>query len=60
MGHYKSNLRDIEFNLFEVFGRQEILGTDTFPDLDEETARHILSEVNRLATGTAGRVLCGG
>ena len=20
MGHYKSNLRDIEFNLFEVFG----------------------------------------
>ena len=26
MSHYKSNLRDIEFNLFEVFGRQEILG----------------------------------
>jgi len=51
MGHYKSNLRDIEFNLFEVFGRQEILGTETFPGLDEETARHILSEVNRLATG---------
>ena len=22
MGHYKSNLRDIEFNLFEVFGRR--------------------------------------
>ena len=20
MGHYKSNLRDLEFNLFEVFG----------------------------------------
>ena len=27
MGHYKSNVRDLEFNLFEVFGRQEILGT---------------------------------
>ena len=27
MGHYKSNLRDIEFNLFEVFGRDEVLGT---------------------------------
>src|SRR5580658_7696387 len=26
MSHYKSNLRDIEFNLFEVLGRQEILG----------------------------------
>ena len=26
MSHYKSNLRDIEFNLFEVLGRDEILG----------------------------------
>ena len=23
MSHYKSNLRDIEFNLFEVLGRDE-------------------------------------
>ena len=51
MGHYKSNLRDIEFNLFEVLGRQELLGGDTYPDLDEETVRDILGEVNRLATG---------
>ena len=27
MGHYKSNLRDIEFNLFEVLGRGDVLGT---------------------------------
>jgi len=27
MGHYKSNLRDIEFNLFEVFGADKVLGT---------------------------------
>ena len=26
MSHYKSNLRDIEFNLFEVLGRGEVLG----------------------------------
>ncbi len=26
MSHYKSNLRDIFFNLFEVLGRDEILG----------------------------------
>ncbi|HEY7147292.1 MAG TPA: acyl-CoA dehydrogenase [Streptosporangiaceae bacterium] len=51
MGHFKSNLRDIEFNLFEVLRRQDILGTEPFSDLDEETARGILSEVNRLATG---------
>ena len=51
MGHYKSNLRDIEFNLFEVLKRQDLLGSEPYPDLDEETARGILSEVNRLATG---------
>ena len=51
MTHYKSNLRDIEFNLFEVFRRQDVLGKGPFEDLDEETARTILDEVNRLATG---------
>jgi alkylation response protein AidB-like acyl-CoA dehydrogenase len=51
MSHYRSNLRDIEFNLFEVFGRQEVLGKDPFDEVDEETARDMLAEVNRLATG---------
>jgi alkylation response protein AidB-like acyl-CoA dehydrogenase len=51
MGHYKSNLRDIEFNLFEVLGRQEILGSGPFGEVDEATARSALAEVNRLATG---------
>ncbi|GAA4484327.1 acyl-CoA dehydrogenase [Actinoallomurus oryzae] len=51
MGHYKSNLRDIEFNLFEVLGRQDILGTGPFGEVDEATARSALEEVNRLATG---------
>src|SRR5579859_5453114 len=51
MSHYRSNLRDIEFNLFEVFRRQDLLGSEPYPDLDEETVRGILGEVNRLATG---------
>jgi alkylation response protein AidB-like acyl-CoA dehydrogenase len=51
MGHYKSNVRDLEFNLFEVFGRREILGTGPFAEVDEDVARSILKEVNRLATG---------
>ncbi|MER5318279.1 acyl-CoA dehydrogenase [Streptosporangium roseum] len=51
MGHYKSNIRDLEFNLFEVFGRRDILGTGPYADLDEEVVRTILDEVNRLATG---------
>jgi alkylation response protein AidB-like acyl-CoA dehydrogenase len=51
MGHYKSNLRDIEFNLFEFYGRGDILGTGPFAEIDEETARDMLAEVNRLAQG---------
>jgi alkylation response protein AidB-like acyl-CoA dehydrogenase len=51
MSHYKSNLRDIEFNLFEVLRRQDLLGQPPFPELDEETARGILSELERMATG---------
>jgi alkylation response protein AidB-like acyl-CoA dehydrogenase len=50
MGHYKSNLRDIEFTLFEVLGRQQILGSGPYAEVDEETARSILEEVERLAT----------
>jgi len=49
MGHYKSNLRDLEFNLFEVFKRQEILGSGPYCEVDEDTAREILREVRRLA-----------
>ena len=51
MSHYKSNLRDIEFNLFEVLRRQDLLGQPPYPDLDEQTARGILDELDRLATG---------
>ena len=49
MGHYKANVRDLEFNLFEVFGRQEILGKGIYADLDVEAAKDILGEVARLA-----------
>jgi alkylation response protein AidB-like acyl-CoA dehydrogenase len=49
VSHYKSNLRDIEFNLFEVLGRDEILGQGPFADVDGDTARSILAEVDRLA-----------
>ncbi|TKA11552.1 acyl-CoA dehydrogenase [Actinacidiphila oryziradicis] len=49
MGHYKSNLRDIEFNLFEVLGRDKLYGTGPFAEMDVETAKDILGEVARLA-----------
>jgi len=50
MSHYKHNLRDIEFNLFEFLRRDEILGQGPYADLDTETARHMLQEMARLAT----------
>jgi alkylation response protein AidB-like acyl-CoA dehydrogenase len=49
VSHYKSNIRDIEFNLFEVFGRDEVLGNGLFEEVDQDTAKSILSEIDRLA-----------
>lgn len=49
MGHYKSNLRDIEFTLFEVLGRGEVLGSGPYADLDADTAREMLKEIARLS-----------
>jgi alkylation response protein AidB-like acyl-CoA dehydrogenase len=54
MGHYKSNVRDLEFNLFEVFGVQERLGQGRFEQADEDTARGVLTELNNLAAGPLG------
>jgi hypothetical protein len=51
MGHYKANLRDLEFTLFEVLGRESILGTGPFADVDLDTARSILAEVRKIAEG---------
>ncbi|WP_210503123.1 acyl-CoA dehydrogenase [Nocardioides xinjiangensis] len=49
MSHYKTNLRDIEFNLFEVLDRDAVLGTGPFGEVDGESAREILREVERLS-----------
>ena len=49
MTHYKSNLRDTEFNLFEVFGVDQVIGQGPFSELDVDTARSFLVEMERLA-----------
>ncbi|MDQ2796630.1 MAG: acyl-CoA dehydrogenase, partial [Actinomycetota bacterium] len=51
MGHFKSNVRDIEFNLFEVFGTGQVLEKAPFDDVDEDTARGMIAEVAKLAEG---------
>ena len=51
MSHYKSNVRDIEFNLFEVFGADKRMGAAPFDDMDADTAKEIVREVDKLAKG---------
>ena len=51
MGHYKSNVRDLEFNLFEVLDLEKVLATGEFGDLDGESVRELLAEDARLAEG---------
>jgi len=49
MGHYKSNRRDIEFNLFEFLRRDEILGSGAYAEMDVDSARALLDEMERLS-----------
>jgi len=51
LGHYIANVRDLEFNLFEVLDVGAVLGTGRYSDLDEDTVRTILAESARLAEG---------
>jgi alkylation response protein AidB-like acyl-CoA dehydrogenase len=51
VGHYIANVRDIEFNLFEVLRLGEVLESGAYGDLDAATVRTMLDEVARLAEG---------
>lgn len=51
MGHYKSNVRDLQFNLFELLKLEEVLASGEFGDLDRETAEDMIREVKNLAEG---------
>jgi alkylation response protein AidB-like acyl-CoA dehydrogenase len=51
MGHYKANVRDIEFNLFEALDLGPMLDSGSVGELDSATARDSLNEVARLAEG---------
>lgn len=54
MGHYIANVRDIEFNLFEVLQLGELLDAGAFGELDGDTARTMLDEVARFAETVIG------
>jgi alkylation response protein AidB-like acyl-CoA dehydrogenase len=48
MSHYNANLRDIEFCLFDLLGREKVLGTSIYSELDRDTAIGMLEEMKRL------------
>jgi alkylation response protein AidB-like acyl-CoA dehydrogenase len=51
VGHYIANVRDLEFNLFEVLEVGAVLGTGKYSELDVDTVKTILAEAARLAQG---------
>ncbi|MGQ0840612.1 acyl-CoA dehydrogenase N-terminal domain-containing protein, partial [Actinokineospora sp.] len=51
MGHYKSNVRDLEFNLFEVFNVQDRLGKGVLAESDEDPPRGVHAQLNQVAVG---------
>jgi alkylation response protein AidB-like acyl-CoA dehydrogenase len=51
LSHYIANVRDLEFNIFEVLDVGAVLGAGQYGDLDADTVRTILSEAARFAEG---------
>ena len=56
MSNFKSNMRDLEFNLFEVLKLGEVYGKAPFENTDEEVARAILKEADKFADEVFGEV----
>jgi len=51
VGHYKSNVRDQVFTLFEVLGLDKAFGEGDFSALDIDTVQEMLGEMARLCEG---------
>ncbi|QZY47021.1 acyl-CoA dehydrogenase [Mycolicibacterium austroafricanum] len=51
MTHYRPNVRDQEFTLFEVLGIERAFEAGTFNHLDADTARDMLHQIARLCEG---------
>lgn len=51
MGHYKSNTRDLAFNLFELLELGQVLDGEQYGGLDEPTVRTMLRDAAVLAEG---------
>jgi len=54
MNHYKADLRELEFALFEQFGLGDLLKTSAFKHMGADDARLILKEAYHFATSVIG------
>jgi len=48
MSHYTANLRDIEFCLFDLLGREKVMGIAPYDEVDRDTSMGMLEEMKRL------------
>ena len=48
MSHYIANLRDIEFCLFDLLGRDKVMGVSPYDEVDRDTSMGMLEEMKRL------------
>ena len=48
MSHYTANLRDIEFCLFDLLGREKVMGVAPYTEVDRDTSMGMLEEMKRL------------
>ena len=48
MSHYIANLRDIEFCLFDLLGREKVMGVAPYTEVDRDTSVGMLEEMKRL------------
>ncbi len=51
MSHYRANVRDLTFNVFEVLGLEKALATGEFGALDVDDVQSMLEEAARQAEG---------
>ena len=51
MSHYRSNLRDIRFDLFELLGRDAVYGSSPFGDFTADAAATVLEEAEETRAG---------
>ncbi|MEW6439829.1 MAG: acyl-CoA dehydrogenase [bacterium] len=56
MGHYKANVRDVEFALFEVLKADELLGKPPFEHVSRDDVQLVIREAARFAQEVFGEL----